>query len=371
MTIRNKTLEIFDTTLREGAQTPYVNFSFQEKKDFLKKLFKLGVDFAEVGYPITSEEELREIQSLARLKWRPILSSLGRARVEDIYSCEASNTEVIDIDLGISPNQLEYLKLTLKEAYIKAFEAVSWATKTKKRIKFAALDVPRTSTTHITELYGIVSKAGAEWFTLCDTVGISNPDEVKYIVKKLKKVEGCKLSVHYHNDFDMASSNTVTAALAGVEQLEITVNGLGDRAGIAPLAPVVTYLKEVKGYKINIDLSMLRDISNYISRISKIKISPLDPIVGEYCFKHSPGIHVAGVLSNPLTFEPISPEKVGQVRGIVLGRYSGRSSIKSILRKNNIDASERNIGHLTDIVKSKTRNGGKITEKELLSLVNN
>lgn len=362
-------IEIFDTTLREGTQTPYVNFGFKDKVNFLKKLFEIGIDFAEVGYPISSKDEMEEIRKLTSFNQRPILSSLGRATLKDVQACNFSNTEIIDIDLGISPYQLEYLKISLEDAYKKALNAVAAAKKTGKRIKFAALDTQRTAISHVIKLYEIVSKAGAEWFTLCDTVGISNPDEVKFTIGKLKTINGCKLSVHFHNDFDMATSNTITAALVGAQQLELTVNGLGDRAGIAPMSPVVTYLKEVKGCAINVDLTKLRYISDYVSEISKIEISPLEPVVGDYCFKHSPGVHVAGILSNPLTFEPINPEKVGQTREIALGRYSGKKAVKSILSKNDINASDKELVYITKLVKNKAKKGEKITETKLLSLL--
>ncbi len=316
-------IEIFDTTLREGAQTPYVNFTYKDKKLILEKLFRIGVGFAEVGYPASSNEELKEIQKITSLKKRPILSSLGRAEINDIQACNLAQTEIIDIDLGISSFQLDYLKLTLTEAYKKSFDSIITAKKTGKRIKFAAVDSYRTPLSHIVNLYKAVSKAGAEWFTLCDTVGITNPDEVSYSIRKLKKLGGCKISVHFHNDFNMATSNTIIAAMSGADQLELTINGIGDRAGIASLSPVVTYLKEIKGYDLNIDIAKLKSLSNFVSKITKIKISPLEPIIGDYCFKHSPSIHVAGVLKNPQNFEPINPHLLNQTRDIVLGRYSG------------------------------------------------
>lgn len=362
-------IEIFDSTLREGAQTPHVNFSFEDKKLVLKKLFELGVDFAEVGYPSASKTEMEEIIKLTQETNRPQISVLGRLLKEDIKKSLQSGAEIIDIDLGISPYQLEYLKIGLNEALKKAFEVIKYAAETRKRIKFAALDFNRTSVKELNKLYKVVSKAGAEWFTLCDTVGAASPDQVKYYLSKL--TDGCKIAVHFHNDFDQAAANTIAAALSGATQLELTINGLGDRAGIAAMAPVVVYLKEIAGLKINIDLKKLKKLANLVSKISKIPLSPLEPIVGKYCFKHSPGIHVAGVINNNKTFEPLKPEIVGQKRTIVLGRYTGKKAVKKYLEQENISFRKMNLEKLTSQIKEESiKRKRSLTKKELLRLIN-
>lgn len=349
---KKPSIEIFDSTLREGAQTPFVNFSYRQRCEIIKDLCSVGVHFVEVGYPASSDLEFTEISSLTTIKKRPPISVLGRCDEKDILIGSKTGAEVLDIDLGISPFQLEYLKLPLEKAYEKAKSITEIAKKTGKRVKFAALDFNRTPIKDLVKLYEIVSNAGAEWFTLCDTVGLAAPDLVSSYIKRIHQgVSGCKLSVHFHNDFDMATANTITAALCGVEQLELTINGLGDRAGIAPMAPVVTYLQEIAGFPLKINISKLKSISQKISAMTKIVYSPLEPIIGDYCFTHNPGIHVAGVLNNPSTFEPLDPKRVGQQRKFIIGRYTGKHAIRNELNNNGISIDDDSLVRLTKAVK--------------------
>lgn len=373
MTKFNKNnLEIFDSTLREGAQTPYVNFSFEEKSQIIHDLYQLGIHFVEIGYPSSSQNEFDEISKLVKIVKRPVISVLGRCSDEDIKKCSLTKSEVIDIDLGISPFQLDYLKLTLNEAYEKARLITLKAVNTGCRVKFAALDFIRTPIEKLSKLYRIVSDAGAEWFTLCDTVGLAIPDSVEFYIKKIHQEQpGCKLSVHFHNDFDMATANTISAALNGVEQLEVTINGLGDRAGIAPMAPVVTYLQEVVGFNLGIDLSKLKSLSEKISKMTRINYSPLEPIIGDYCFTHNPGIHVAGVQKNPNIFEPIDPKKINQKRKYTIGRYTGKHALKIQLDELGIKLDNELLLILVEKIKNETislkRN---LTVEEIIALAN-
>lgn len=351
----NKHIEIFDTTLREGAQTPHVNFSFDQKREIINDLYSLGVDFVEVGYPASSNIEFSETMSLTAIKNRPLISVLGRCTKKDILIGAKTGADVLDIDLGISPFQLDYLKLTLDQAYQKAESITRIAKKTGKKVKFAALDFNRTHIKDLIKLYKLVSEAGSEWFTLCDTVGLATPDIVSYYVKKIRQeVSGCKLSVHFHNDFDMATANTIVAAERGVEQLELTINGLGDRAGIAPAAPVIAYLQEIVGFPLKINLPQLKQLSEKISSMTKIAYSPLESVVGEYCFTHNPGIHIAGILKNTSTFEPLNPTKIGQKRHFVIGRYTGKHAIKNLLERNGLFVEENILEQLTEKVKQQT-----------------
>jgi 2-isopropylmalate synthase len=362
-------IEIFDTTLREGTQTPEVSFSFQQKADLLSELFNCGVEFAEVGYPAASNAELDEISRLTALTERPMLSVLSRCSVEDVLHSSKASAEVLDIDLGISRYQLEYLRLTIDEAFDLASQVLAVARQTGKRIKFACVDSFRTPLEDLGKLYQHVSCHGIEWFTLCDTVGVANPESVSSMVRKLKAFNGCKLSVHFHNDFGMAVANSVIAAVNGAEQLEVTVNGLGDRAGIASMIPVLTYLREICGFRVSTDSRRLRELSRKVSEMTGISISPLEPIVGEYCFKHVPGIHVAGIIREPATFEPISPETVGQERSITLGRYTGRKAVAWSLQKLGASASDSELEALTKLVKQLSYEGRTVAESELIMLL--
>lgn len=372
MTKVGKKIEIFDSTLREGAQTPYVNFSFKQKLEIIRDLYDMGINFVEIGYPTSSSNEFNEICDLIKISKRSLISVLCRSNENDIKKCSDTNSEILDIDLGISQFQLDYLKLTLEEAYKKANLITTIASKTGKRIKFADLDFVRTPIKNIINLYKIVSTAGAEWFTVCDTVGLATPDFVEYFFKKINKERTkCKIAVHFHNDFDMATANTISSALNGAEQIEVTINGLGDRSGIAPMAPVITYLQEIAGFDLKINLSKLKLISEKISQMTQINYSPLEPIVGNYCFTHTPGIHIAGMMKNTSTFEPIDPQKIGQKRNFVIGRYTGKHALQFLLKELSIPLNNQQLSTLAENIKNKTisleRN---LTIKEILQLIN-
>lgn len=368
--MKTRYIEVFDTTLREGAQTPYVHFTYEEKKLVLHALLELGVDFAEVGYPASSKIEMEEIRQLSQLVKRPILSGLGRCTNKDISICAQSGVEVVDIDLGISDYQLEILHYSLKEAFRKAAEIVQFTKGTRKRVKFADLDVFRTPIKNTLQLYSIVSKAGAEWFTLCDTVGTADPELVTYTIKRLLKSGGCKLSVHFHNDFDMATANCIAAVKTGAEQIEVTANGIGDRAGITPMAPTLVYLHEIVGIQSHVNLTKLLGYSNIISKITKIPNSPLEPIVGTYCFKHTPGIHGAGVIKNPLSFEPLNPLKIGQQRELLLGHYTGRHVVNKICTDIGIHLDKEQLRIVTDQIKLLARKKKKILTSDIFTIIN-
>lgn len=373
MLLKNKKIEIFDSTLREGAQTPHVTFSFDQKKEIINDLYNLGINFVEVGYPASSKNEFNEILKLTKLSKRPYISILSRCNEDDIKKCSNISAEILDIDLGISKFQLDYLNITKEEAFKKANYITSIGFKTGKKIKFAALDFVRTPIKDLINLYKIVSSAGAEWFTLCDTVGLATPDLIKYFFKKINSEKtNCKIAVHFHNDFGMATANTITAALNGADQLEVTLNGLGDRSGIASMAPVVTYLQEIANFDLQIDLLNLKSISEKIVTMTNINYSPLEPIVGEYCFMHTPGIHIAGILKNNLTFEPIDPKKINQKREFVIGRYTGKHALQFLLKKNSIILNNEQTSILCEIIKNKTISlKRELTLEEIIKLVEN
>lgn len=364
--MKSKSVEVFDTTLREGAQTPYVHFTYEEKKLILHKLWETGIDFAEIGYPASSRVEMGEIQKLSRLRSRPILSALGRCASHDISLCSRSGVEVVDIDLGISDYQLEVLHLSRDLALKKAVEIVDFAKGTGKRVKFADLDVFRTPIKDTLKLYSLVSQTGAEWFTLCDTVGIADPDLVTYTVTKLRQRGGCKLSVHFHNDFDMATANCIAAVKASVDQIEVTVDGIGDRAGITAMAPIVVYMHEILGIRTRVDLTKLQELSKLVRSMTGIPDSPLKPIVGEYCFKHTPGIHGAGVINNPLSFEPLSPMKVGQKRELVVGHYTGWHVVDKVCLDMGIYLDREQLRAVTDEIKLAARKKKHIENHDIL-----
>jgi len=357
--------------LREGAQTPHVTFSFNQKKEIINDLYNLGINFVEVGYPTSSKNEFSEICNLTKLSKRPFISVLSRCNEDDIKNCIKVGAEILDIDLGISKFQLDYLKITKEEAFKKANSVIAAASKTGKKIKFAALDFVRTPIKDLIDLYKIVSLAGADWFTLCDTVGLATPDLIKYILKKINSEKtNCKIAVHFHNDFGMATANTITAALNGADQLEVTVNGLGDRSGIAPMASVVTYLQEIAGFNLNVNLLKLKSISEKISQMTKINYSPLEPIVGEYCFMHTPGIHIAGILKNHLTFEPIDPKKINQKREFIIGRYTGKHALQFFLKKMSISLNDEQTLILSEKIKNKTISiKRELTLEEIIKLI--
>ncbi len=334
-----------DTTLRDGEQTPGVFFGSEDKINIAKCLVELGVHSIDVGFPSCSEGEKKAIRAVVENIKGPIMTTLCRAKKQDIDDSYevlknvSSLKRGISIFLGSSPQQREKLGKTKQEIIEMAKESINYAKKYFKIISFSPEDASRTEPDFLVELYNEAVKLGVSNIGFTDTVGILDPEEtvnyVKYINENVNGIEDVLFAIHFHNDLGMAVANSLAAIKTGyVNIFQGTVGGIGERSGNTAIEPVVMALKlKDYGKKTKINMEKFQEVSQLVQKLSGIKFSPFTPVIGKNIFRTEAGIHQDGILKNPETYEIFSPESVGvDKRELIIGKHSGRNAIFSKLR---------------------------------------
>ena len=360
---------IYDTTLRDGEQTPGVTITTDEKIVVAEKLDKLGVDVIELGFPAASPGEQKTFREVAKLGLNSEISGLARALKVDIDKAIDADAEYIHTFIGTSPLHREYkLKMSKEEILDKAVSAVEYIKDHGLTAEFSCEDATRTELDYLKEVFGAVQEAKVDKINVPDTVGVTIPRKMNELISNLIEDITVPISVHCHNDFGLAVANSLAAIEAGAKQAQCTINGLGERAGNASLEEIVMTLNKAYNIKTNINTKLLVNTSETVSRISGVKMPPNKAIIGENAFAHEAGIHVQGVLENSNTYEAFYPEEVGHKRRIVLGKLTGANAIKSKLDEYNINLDENQFNELFAKVKDLGDTGKTITDIDLRSL---
>lgn len=331
----------FDTTLRDGEQTPGVSFNQEEKVEIAQRLESLGIDVIEAGFAAASPGDAQAIRAVAQAVKKPMVVSLARTNKEDIDAVinaigDIENTG-IHIFIATSPIHREKkLGMTKEEVIEKAVECVSYAAKHFKHIEFSCEDSTRTEWDYLCEVSEKVIQAGATVLNFPDTVGYTTPEEYtkqfQYIIENTSGIEKVQLSCHCHDDLGMALTNSIAAINAGATQVEGCINGIGERAGNVALEEVAALLETRKDYyqkETGINLKEIARSSKLISRLTGIAIPPNKAVIGGNAFAHSSGIHQDGVIKDKSTYEIMKPETIGfNETKLVLGKLSGRNALK-------------------------------------------
>ena len=363
-------INIFDTTLRDGEQSPGVALTVDEKIRIAQKLDELGVDTIEVGFPAVSEGEMESAKSIGDLGLNAKISSLARVIEKDIDAVIDCDLDYVHLFIGTSPLHRDYkLKKSKGEIINQAVKAVEYAKDHGLTVEFSAEDATRTEMNYLIEFYKSIENAGANIINVPDTVGILTPATTRPLIRTLRKKSNIPISVYFHNDFGLAVANSIIGVEEGASQVHCTINGIGERAGNTCLEELVVGLKIAYGANIGVDTTKLFNTSNFIGSITNIKLPPQKPIVGENVFTHESGIHVDGILKNVATYEPIPPEIVGHHRRIALGKHTGRASIKSKLESFNLDVTNKQFENIYNQVKLIGDKGICITDEDLKSIV--
>lgn len=362
-------VRIFDTTLRDGEQTPGVAITPDEKIRIAKRLDRLGVDVIEVGFPAASLGERKAAQEIKSLGLKTQVCGLARVLQEDLDAALESDVDYIHTFIGTSPLHREYkLKMDQDEILQKSVEAVEYIKDHGIIAEFSAEDATRTELEFLQKIYSSVEEAGADVINVPDTVGVMVPVSMHKLITDIKKTVNIPLSVHCHDDFGLAVANSLSAVEAGAQQVHATINGLGERAGNTSLEEVVMALKINYGVKTNINTELLVGTSELVSRITGVKMPPNKAIVGDNAFAHEAGIHVHGVLQKAETYEPLKPEMVGHTRRIVMGKHTGARAIRSKLDDYGIEMDEDQFCSLYDQVKKLGDKGKMVTDADLQAL---
>lgn len=365
-------VRIFDTTLRDGEQTPGVSLSPDQKLDIAKKLDALGVDAIEAGFPVVSQGELQAVKMIADEGLSAEICGLARTNHKDIDAIVDSKLNYVHAFIATSDIHLEHkLKMTREQALEKAVDAVEYAKSRGLQVEFSAEDATRTDREFLKKVFGAVAAAGADRIDIPDTVGYSTPEYIAEITKDAVSTTGLPVSVHCHNDFGLAVANALSGIGAGAACAHVTINGIGERAGNASLeefAMALQCLPYGKKYETRIVPELIYETSNFVSKIVGIQVQPNKAIVGDNAFGHESGIHTHGILSNPLTYEPISPELVGRKRWLHVGKHAGVHGMNAMLEEYGVRPTEEQSKQILEKVKIQGDKGKKITDVELLSI---
>src|SRR6266702_1453173 len=347
---RNReTVKIFDTTLRDGEQSPGATMTTEEKLQVAEQLVRLNVDIIEAGFPAASPGDLLAVKEIARTTrgYDVAIAGLARASVSDIDAaweavCDAEQP-VIHVFLATSDIHLKYkLKLSPEEALQQVRSMVAYARNLCPTVEFSAEDATRSDWDYLCRVFEIAIESGATTINVPDTVGYTMPHEYemlfRYLRERVPGMEDVVMSAHCHNDLGMATANTLAAIKAGARQVEVTVNGIGERAGNTAMEEVVMALRTRPETFGRVDTRIKADellaTSQLVSRLTSIPVQPNKAVVGANAFAHEAGIHQDGMLKNRLTYEIMTPQSVGWTdTRLVLGKHSGRHALDARLRQ--------------------------------------
>jgi len=362
-------VRIFDTTLRDGEQTPGVSITPEQKVQIAIKLDKLGIDTIEAGFPIVSNGEMQAIKRINKEGLNAEICGLARTINSDIDSALKCDLKYIHTFIATSDIHLKYkLKMTRDQVLEKAVSAVEYAKKHGMHVEFSAEDATRSDRFFLYSVFKAVANAGADRVDLPDTVGYATPQYIAELVKEVKKSISIPISMHCHDDFGLAVANSIAGINAGASCAHVTINGLGERAGNASLEEFVMSLQCLYGKEHNIKTDLLYETSKFVSNTMGIIVQPNKAIIGENAFGHESGIHTHGILNNPLTYEPISPELVGRKRWLQAGKHAGAHGIRAMLEEFGISATDEQLKDIVDRQKNLADKGKSITTADLLSI---
>jgi 2-isopropylmalate synthase len=355
-------LVLWDETLRDGEQSPGVRFSPEEKLRIAELMSEIGVSVINAGIPVVSDEEARAVRLLAGAGLRAKVLAAARTVPRDVEAVVDSGATHIAVFVAASQVHLRYkLKMTPEEVLQASLASVRRAKDAGLHVAFVTEDTVRAPFDFVERLYREVQDAGADRLVVADTVGVMTPLTFRwYLEEFVRRVRPKDLSVHCHNDFGMATANTLTALEVGASSPHVCVNGLGERAGNAALEEVVLALETLYGYRTGIRTDRLYELSRLVEECSGVPLAPNKALVGYNAFSHEAGIHTHGVLAHTLTYEPLQPETLGRQRAMILGKHTGRAAIAEKLRERGILAPDE---RLTDLL-ARVKSGAESRSKE-------
>jgi 2-isopropylmalate synthase len=372
---------IFDTTLRDGEQSPGATMTHEEKLEIAELLDDMGVDIIEAGFPIASEGDFRAVSEIAQRSKNSTICGLARANFKDIDRCaeaiKHAGSGRIHTFIGTSPLHRAIPNLTMDEMAQKIHETVSHARNLCDNVQWSPMDATRTEWDYLCRVIEIAIKAGATTINIPDTVGYTAPMESADLIKRLiETVPGADdviFATHCHNDLGMATANALAAVAGGARQIECTVNGLGERAGNTALEEVVMALKvrnDIMPYTTGVDTTKIMNISRRVATASGFPVQFNKAIVGKNAFAHESGIHQDGMLKNKETFEIMRPEDVGLAgTSLPLGKHSGRAALRAKLETLGFDMADNQLNDLFVRFKDLADRKKEVYDDDIVALI--
>ena len=362
-------VRIFDTTLRDGEQTPGVSITPEQKVEIAIKLDELGIDAIEAGFPVVSHGETVAIKNITKQGLKAEICGLARAVKSDLDAAINCDLPYVHVFIATSDIHMQFkLRMNRQQVIEKAVWAVEYAKKHGVQVEFSAEDATRSDRAFLNQVFTAVANVGVDRLDIPDTVGYATPQYIEQLVKDVKAMTRLPISMHCHDDFGLAVANSISGINAGADCAHVTINGLGERAGNASLEEFVMALQCLYGRKHNVKTELLYETSVFVSNTMGIIVQPNKAIIGENAFGHESGIHTHGIINNPLTYEPISPELVGRKRWMQAGKHAGAHGIKAMLESFGITPTEKELYDIVEKQKNLADKGKSITTAELLSI---
>ena len=382
MTAAKDRVLIFDTTLRDGEQSPGCSMNLEEKLRMARLLDDMGVDIIEAGFPIASPGDFEAVNEIAKVIKRATVCGLSRAIERDIdvagEALKPAANRRIHTFISTSPQHMRYqLQMDEEQVLESIVGSVTRARKYTDNVEWSAMDATRSDWDFLCKAIDTAIKCGASTINIPDTVGYSVPTEfgelIAYIRNKVSNIDECVISVHCHNDLGLAVANSLSGVMAGARQIECTINGIGERAGNAALEEVVMALKtraDKVPFACGVDSSMIMKASRTLSNTIGFNVQPNKAIVGANAFAHESGIHQDGVLKNASTYEIMTPESVGLTRSeLVLGKHSGRHALKSRVAELGYEMGDNALNDLFKRFKDLADKKKLVTDEDIIALI--
>jgi 2-isopropylmalate synthase len=374
-------VRIFDTTLRDGEQSPGFSMNTAEKIRLARQLAALNVDVIEAGFPIASRGDLEAVRMVSQEVRNVPIAALARAKREDVTAAiealEPAAAPRLHVFLATSDLHLRVkLNMSREQALEAIGSMIRYGRQHVGEVEFSAEDAGRTDIDFLCQVCRVAVEAGATVLNLPDTVGYAVPEEYGAMFTKVREYlgdpEGITLSAHCHDDLGMAVANSLAAVRAGVRQIECTINGIGERAGNASLEEVVVALavrKESFGVTTGIRLEELFPSSRMLTEITGAQVAPNKAVVGANAFAHEAGIHQDGIIKNPLTYEIISPQTVGvPARSLVLGKHSGRNALRMTLKDLGYEAGDAELAEIYKRVTALADQAKQVRSRDIVAI---
>lgn len=368
---------IFDTTLRDGEQSPGFSMSIESKLRVAGQLLLLGVDVIEAGFPIASAGDFEAVRLISKELKNVTVAGLCRANRKDIKcawdALKNAQRPRIHTFIATSDIHIKYkLKSTRGEVLSAVEDSVKYARQFTEDVEFSAEDASRSDISFLIDIVDCAVSSGANTVNLPDTVGYATPEEYGMMFREIRKrfpEDQVRLSAHTHNDLGLAVANSLAAVENGADQIECTVNGIGERAGNASLEETVMALVTRESFyqaHLSIDTTMLYPVSKLLSEITDVPVPPNKAVVGDNAFAHEAGIHQDGVLKNPLTYEIMTPQSVGvDSRKLVIGKHSGRHALGERCRKLGVELTAEELNLLYKSVMIIADRNGSVGDSDL------
>jgi len=380
--LENIPVKIFDTTLRDGEQSPGVSLTPEEKLEIARQLARMKVDIIEAGFPITSPGDFQAVKLIAEKVKGPVIAALARAQKLDIdrawEAVKGAERPRIHTFIATSEVHMKYkLRKTPEEVLRSAVEAVRYAARYTPDVEFSAEDATRSDPEFLYRVFAAVIEAGATTVNIPDTVGYTTPGEFYQLITGIRAnvpgIETVALSVHCHNDLGLAVANSLAAIEAGVSQVEGTINGIGERAGNTALEELIMALLTRRSHyrrQVNIVTEQIYRTSRLVSSLTGMPVQPNKAIVGANAFAHEAGIHQDGVLKERSTYEIMRPESIGLPSNrLVLGKHSGRHAFRDHLERLGLHLEEEELNRVFARFKDLADKKKEVTDQDIEALV--